>query len=153
MRSWLSVLITDAESKKVFDIPIAPSLYSLSNKMDNSLLAVRDINHKHIVVDSRREKFKIGKAYEHKIDVINVITAPEIEMLIIFAENQYKEFKKSGKKPSDFCKENLRMSDVKSYDYVFNYFSNSGILVEAIKEYHRTAKIPKGEYTLLDLLK
>ena len=91
------------------------------------------------ILDSRREKFKIGKAYEHKIDVINVITAPEIEMLIIFAENQ--------------CKENLRMSDVKSYDYVFNYFSNSGILVEAIKEYHRTAKIPKGEYTLLDLLK
>ena len=54
MRSWLSVLITDAESKKVFDIPIAPSLYSLSNKMDNSLLAVRDINHKYIVVDWRR---------------------------------------------------------------------------------------------------
>ena len=53
----------------------------------------------------------------------------------------------------DTGKENLRMSDVKSYDYVFNYFSNSGILVEAIKEYHRTAKIPKGEYTLLDLLK
>ena len=52
MRSWLSVLITDAESKKVFDIPIAPSLYSLSNKMDNSLLAVRDINHKYIVVES-----------------------------------------------------------------------------------------------------
>ena len=45
------------------------------------------------------------------------------------------------------------MSDVKSYDYVFNYFSNSGILVEAIKEYHRTAKIPKVKYTLLDLLK
>ena len=54
MRSWLSVLITDAESKKVFDIPIAPSLYSLSNKMDNSLLAVRDINHKYIVVEKGR---------------------------------------------------------------------------------------------------
>ena len=72
---------------------------------------------------------------------------------LLAAENQYKEFKKSGKKPSDFCKENLRMSDVKSYDYVFNYFYNSGILVEAINVYHRTAKIPKGEYTLLDLLK
>lgn len=105
------------------------------------------------ILDSRREKFKIGKAYEHKIDVINVITAPEIEMLIIFAENQYKEFKKSGKKPSDFCKENLRMPEVKSYDYVFNYFSDSKILVSAIKEYHRIARIPKGEYTLLDLLK
>ena len=28
-------------------------LYSLSNKMDNSLLAVRDINHKYIVVEGR----------------------------------------------------------------------------------------------------
>ena len=85
-------------------------------------------------------------------DRINNARHRKPERLLV-AENQYKEFKKSGKKPSDFCKENLRMSDVKSYDYVFNYFSNSGILVEAIKEYHRTAKIPKGEYTLLDLLK
>ncbi|NSG31978.1 hypothetical protein G4407_02210 [Coprococcus comes] len=51
MRNWLSVLITDAKSKKESDIPIAPSLYSLSNEMDKSLLAVRDINHKYIVVD------------------------------------------------------------------------------------------------------
>ena len=51
MRSWLSVLIADAMSKKRDDIPIAPSLYSLSNKMDKSLLAVRDINHKYIVVE------------------------------------------------------------------------------------------------------
>lgn len=105
------------------------------------------------ILDSRREKFKISKVYEHKIDIINVITAPEIEMLIILAENQYKEFKKSGKKPSDFCRENLRMPDVKSYKYVLDYFADSSILVEAIKEYHRIAKIPRGEYTLLDLLK
>ena len=105
------------------------------------------------ILDSRREKFKIGKAYEHKIDVINVVTAPEIEKLIICAENQYKEFKKSGKKPSDFCKENLKMRDVKSYKYVLDYFRDSSVLVAAIKEYHRTARIPKGESTLLDLLK
>ena len=54
MRSWLSVLFTDAKSKKGDDIPIALSLYSLGNKMDNSLLAVRDINHKYIVVDSMK---------------------------------------------------------------------------------------------------
>ena len=35
------------------------------------------------ILDSRREKFKLSKAYAPKIDVINVITAPEIEMLII----------------------------------------------------------------------
>lgn len=37
------------------------------------------------ILDSRREKFKIGKAYEHKIDVVNIITAPEIEMLIMYS--------------------------------------------------------------------
>lgn len=105
------------------------------------------------ILDSRREKFKISKAYEPKIDVINVITAPEIEMLLIFAEDKYKEFKKSGKKPSDFCKEDLRMADVKSYDYVRGYFSNPAILVNAIKKYHEKSKIQRGEYTLLDLLK
>ena len=63
MRSWLSVLITDAESKKVFDIPIAPSLYSLSNKMDNSLLAVRDINHKYIVVERREKNYENNITY------------------------------------------------------------------------------------------
>ena len=58
MRSWLSVLIADAMSKKRDDIPIAPSLYSLSNKMDNSLLAVRDINHKYIVVEKEECSMK-----------------------------------------------------------------------------------------------
>ena len=58
MRSWLSVCFTDAKSKKGSDIPIAPSLYNLSNKMDNSLLAVRDINHKYIVVESMRYDYE-----------------------------------------------------------------------------------------------
>ena len=60
MRSWLSVLFTDAKSKKRNDIPIALSLYSLSNKMDNSLLAVRDINHKYIVVEKWGNQTFVG---------------------------------------------------------------------------------------------
>ena len=105
------------------------------------------------ILDSRRENFKLSKAYEHKVDVINVITAPEIEMLIIFNEDRYKEFKKSGKKPSDFCKEDLKMTSVKSYRFVKDYFSDPDILLAAIKKYHEISKIRKGEYTLLDLLK
>lgn len=105
------------------------------------------------ILDSRRENFKLSKAYASKVDVINIITAPEIEMLIIFNEDKYKEFKKSGKKPSNFCKEDLRMSEVKSYDFVKNYFSNPTILVSAIKKYHAMSKMQKDEYTLLDLLK
>lgn len=38
------------------------------------------------ILDSRNENFKISRAYQHKIDVINIITAPEIEMLIICNE-------------------------------------------------------------------
>lgn len=54
-------------------------------------------------------------AYAGKVDVINVVTAPEIEMLIIFNEDKYKEFKKSGKKPSSSCDGYKKISwDVKS---------------------------------------
>ena len=115
-------------------------------RFDNGVSVIR-------ILDSRREEFRLSKAYEQKIDVVNVITAPEIEMLIIHAEGAYDQFKRSGKKPSEFCKTNLRMHDVKSYDFVKQYFSNPQLLVKAIKEYRRTANIPKGEYSLSDLLR
>ena len=50
-----------------------------------------------------------------------IITAPEIEMLIIHSEGAYERFKRSGKKPSEFCKADLRMHNVKSYDFVKDY--------------------------------
>lgn len=104
------------------------------------------------VLDSRRENFTLSKAYAGKIDVVNVITAPEIEMLVIFAEGQYNEYKKSGKKPSIFCKENLKYSNVKSTQFIEDYFSNTEVLIAAIREYQRVSNIPKGEYALADLL-
>ena len=45
------------------------------------------------------------------------------------------------------------MSGVKSYDFVKEYFTDSAMLVAAIKKYHEMSKIRKGEYTLLDLLR
>lgn len=105
------------------------------------------------ILDSRREDFRLSKAYVQKIDVVNIITAPEIEMLIIHAEEAYDRFKSSGKKPSDFCKVDLCMHNVKTYDFVKDYFSNPQILINAITEYRRKANIPKGEYSLFDLLK
>ena len=105
------------------------------------------------VLDSRRENFKMSKAYEHKIDVINVITAPEIEMLIILNEGKYDAYKRSRKKPSDFCKEDLKMGSVKNREFVENYFSDTARLIAAIREYRRVSNIPVGEYSLCDLLK
>ena len=75
------------------------------------------------ILDSRREEFRLSKAYEQKIDVVNVITAPEIEMLSIHVEGAYDQFKRSGKKPSEFCKTNLRMplrrDELTGYDCVW----------------------------------
>ena len=105
------------------------------------------------ILDSRREEFRLSKAYEKKIDVTNIITAPEIEMLIIHAEGAYNQFKRSGKKPSEFCKSSLRMRDVKSYDFVKEYFSDPKTLVKAVREDRRTANIHNGEYSLSDLLR
>ncbi len=81
------------------------------------------------VLDSRREKFNLSKAYVNKIDVINVITAPEIEMLVIFTEGKYDEYKKSGKKPSIYCKEDLKYSDVKSAEFLMTILRTSRTLL------------------------
>lgn len=106
------------------------------------------------ILDSRRERFNTSKAYEHKIAAVyNVITAPEIEILIILNEGKYEAYKRSRKKPSDYCKEDLKMSDVKSRKFVEDYFSDVNILVAAIREYRRVSNIPEGEYSLCDLLK
>lgn len=56
------------------------------------------------ILDSRRESFKLSKAYAYKIDVVNVITAPEIEMLIIHNEGAYERFKRSGRNLVIFAK-------------------------------------------------
>ena len=90
-----------------------------------------------------------GSAEEAIIDIL----VDNDLMLIIHTEGAYDQFKLSGKKPSEFCKVNLRMHDVKSYDFVKQYFSNPQLLVKAIKGYRRTANIPKEEYSLSDLLR
>lgn len=60
------------------------------------------------ILDSRKENFRLSKAYVNKVSVISIITAPEIEMLIIFSEGKYADFKRSRMKPSDFCKNKFK---------------------------------------------
>ncbi|WP_222426099.1 N-6 DNA methylase [Streptococcus sp. sy018] len=113
------------------------------------------------IIDSRNEKFNFGskkykKIFEEKINIVNVITPPEIELLIIVNENKYIDFDKSKcNKPSDYCQQVLKMKDVKSFDFVKNYFSNENDLINAIKKVHKMKKtvIPPNFRTLYDLLK
>lgn len=105
------------------------------------------------ILDSRSEKFKISKGYKHKIEVVNVVTAPEIEMLIIFNEGKYRDFKKTNEKPSIYCKRNLKYKDVKNYEFVRQYFSDVDMLKKVLHEYHRVSKVHNDEWALWDLLK
>ena len=105
------------------------------------------------ILDSRAEKFNISREYQEKIDVVNIITAPEIEMLIIHAENCYDDYKKSGKKPSAFCKEELKMHNVKSAEFISSYFEDSQKLLLAIETYNSKIKRRRGELNLSDIIK
>ena len=111
------------------------------------------------ILDSKNEKFsfkgKNKKIAEEKCNIYNIYTAPEIEMLIIVSEGHYKKFKNSSiRKPSDYCKIELKMKKVKEYQFVKNYFSDIKMLLRAICEYHRVSpKQKNGGQHLYDLLK
>ncbi len=108
------------------------------------------------ILDSHSEKFKLNLAYKDKVDVIKVVTAPEIEMLIILAEGKYKDYIKKQRimKPSIYCKQVLKMKgNIKSQKFVTDYFSDINILINVIKEYKSVKKLDKSEIYLADLLK
>ena len=108
------------------------------------------------VLDSRNENFRLTgqnkKSFEDKLDVINIITAPEIEILYILAEDKYQKYQKSKKKASEFCKQDLKCREVKSYDFIYSYFADIDKLLTVLKEYDRIHKKQSDEFSLYDLL-
>lgn len=105
------------------------------------------------ILDSRNEAFKLSKAYASKIEVINIVTAPEIEILLIHAEDQYEQYVRSGQKPSDFANALFKKENVKSYEFVKRYFNQVSILITAIEQYCSKRNSKYNELTLLDLIK
>lgn len=107
------------------------------------------------VIDSRRENFELKDPYRNQIELIDVITAPEIEMLIIISEGQYREYEKvkSKKSPSDFCIEDIGIKTVKKQQFIKDYFADTRKLVDSIREYHRVHMQKNGELSLFDLLR
>ena len=110
------------------------------------------------ILDSRSERFNLSKAYQQKVDIKNVITAPEIEKLIICNENKYKDYEKEARKnpqlkPSTYCKSTLKLTNVKQYDFIKEYFSDMQILMAALHEYRRISKVRANEMTIWDLLR
>lgn len=121
-----------------------------------------DYGERHInilrILDSKRESFSLGKVYEERvksgeIQIFNILTRPEIEMLIIINEGHYQKFtnKKGSINANVYCKTELNMSDVKSVKFVSDYFSDIDILINSIKKY-KELHSRKDEHSLFDLL-
>lgn len=146
--------------------------FSYENLLDGEILGKRDRSAKNFeknhlrkgfdekvtvvrILDSFNEKFELSKLYKDKIKVVNVITAPEIEMLVIINENKYEEYQKvkSTMKPSEFCKDALNISNVKSPQFIKEYFSDADVLVNILKKYKSKRSMRPREQCLADLLK
>lgn len=107
------------------------------------------------IVDSRAESYVIRGAYKSKVEgeVVNCFTRPEIEMLIIINEGKYDQFKRSKKKPSDYCIHDLKMrKNIKNKGFIADYFANIDELINTLKEYHQR-RPNKNEDTIFSLLK
>lgn len=105
------------------------------------------------VVDSLKERFKLGNLYRDSFEVVNVHTRPEVEILLIINEGRYSDFMKykSKLKPSEYCIQKLGMSKVKSASFLESYWDAKS-LCKAAREYKRLHKFEAGEICLTDIL-
>ena len=89
------------------------------------------------------EQKYLRKGFKDKISVIRIL------------DSRHENFKlsKAYADKVDVINEDLKMAEVKSYDFVKNYFRDPMVLVTAIRKYHEMSRVPRGEYTLLDLLR
>lgn len=108
------------------------------------------------ILDSDKENFNLGKEYSERIDsgeikIHNIVTSPEIEILVILNEQKYDEFKKAKykNKAAEFCKSYLKYNKIKSYDFIKTYFSSNDLLI-TIKKYNEITK--NNNLNLYDLL-
>lgn len=111
------------------------------------------------VQDSLNKPYNIKKPYTHQVKGnYLVITAPEIEMLMIHAANLYNEFQKvkSSKSPSQFLRDywGIKESKLKSKKYIEDFFKTHD-LIASIKEHSEKTKTykKKNQIFLYDLIK
>lgn len=169
-----AILLEGAAEQAIIDILLENDrlIIAKSGLIDEKALRVRSIDKfcdKYLnrafdyvtvyrVLDSESEKSKLNsknkKLYQEKMTVKSIITNPEIEILYIIAEGKYQEYLKvkSFQKPSDFCKQQLKCKDIKSYAYVYGYFGKDvNKLISILKEY-KSLSSTKND-TIYDLLK
>jgi len=127
--------------------------YVASHKSKKKNLLIR-------IVDSPNEKYRARRLFADRYDVCTIVTNPEIEVLIIFAEGleNNREYLKS-EKPSIYLKTKWpkwnqyrqRHKSLKSESFFKEYFADVDDLIRAILKHSRSNS---NEYDRLkDLLK
>lgn len=110
------------------------------------------------ILDSKKEGFNLGKVYDERvksgeIQIYNILTRPEVEILMIINEGHYQKFtNRSGDISANiYCKRELKMGNkVKSAKFVSDYF-DIDILINSIRKY-KELHSTNDEYCLFDLL-
>jgi len=104
------------------------------------------------IIDSNKEKFKLSKPYKGRFDIINIITKPEVEILIILDKGDYDDYckYKTKEKPSTYCKKKYGLKHIKRRDFMRDYFFDIDRLLNSLKIYN-SVKI-HDNYCLYDLL-
>lgn len=108
------------------------------------------------IVDSKNEKFKLDAVYEdrYKDKIFNIITRPEIEILIIIKKGDYGRYTRKHKskiKPSEFCQAEYGIKNIKSLGRLVCEFENVEQILDSIKAYRSLTNFK--ELNLSDLLK
>lgn len=110
------------------------------------------------IVDSRSAQFSFPRAWRGSAEVRSFYTRPEIEMLIILNEGAYDAWQRAlrsnhGIRPSEFCKTEMRMKDVKRPSFLESYWDDVDGLENSIRRYAQCrGKHRADEPCLADLL-
>ncbi|MEC4184716.1 hypothetical protein VJ918_07835 [Adlercreutzia sp. R21] len=111
-----------------------------------------------LIQDRKNTKYAIRNPYLEKVGIVAyVITAPEIEMLMIHSRGLYNDYKKRSShiKPSVYLAEQTKTSTakIKSEGYIRQFYGSHN-LVEAIRTHKKKSQNLGGDkYFLADLLR
>lgn len=111
------------------------------------------------IVDSRSAKFSLSRVNQDAALVKSFITAPEIEMLVIHAEDAYEDWCRKNRQnrqllPSGYCVQYLGLKEVKAEGFLQEYWSDADKLTSAIQAYSsKLGKRKTDELTLANLLR
>lgn len=163
--------------KAIIDILIKSEqlIYTIDDLLDLRVFHARQLSHPAIrtaismydgeikvirVGDKMNDVLKIPKEYAHKItSVERCCTRPELEMLLIIAEDLVSEFEKTKSKikPKQFCKEHIihnRKKYNNSTSFYHEYFGDNPILLtDTLKEYKRISRHNSNDGYIADLIK